>query len=99
MKKVLLGLILGLLMFPAIHEIDSYTTEVMSFIPHYGFMKPFEKMCTKDISKNGHGWVFVRRDYYRCGTLSIIISDFIHGEYTKPRNPELEKQVNPKARF
>ena len=98
MKKYMIGFIIGLFMFPLGYEIVwevGYNHDLYS-LPYrleYGVTKPFYKRCTKDVSKNGHGWVFIRRKYNRCGPISIFVSDLLWGEYTKPRDPELEKQA------
>ena len=90
---------LGILSYPAIYETlghIEYQYDVKLDLPYrfdYGFTKPFKKWCTKDVSKNGHGWVFVRRDYYKCGKIAIKISDLLYGEYTKPRDYKLEKET------
>lgn len=95
MKKFLLGLVLGVALFPGICDVielvaykfpENETVNAVltkTYIPRYGFYKVFNGSCTKDVSKNGHGWTFVRREYFQCGTISIAISDLIFGEYQK----------------
>lgn len=105
MKKLLLGVLLGVILYPAMYEALEYVeshTSVDIDLPYrfeYGFTKPFNKLCTKDVSKNGHGWVFVNRKYFRCGKLAIYVSDKLYGEYTKPRNKELEKEACKECRL
>lgn len=94
MKKLILGFILGVLLYPALmdlHDVMDYqypklfssSVSAFRYVPTYGLADPFIKNCTKDVSKNGHGWVFVNREYFKCGKLSIKISDYIYGETTK----------------
>ncbi len=52
-------------------------------VPGYGTTDAFVGNCTLDVSKNGHGWTFVNREYYQCGAISIAISDLIHGTKTE----------------
>lgn len=105
MKKLTLMFLLGFAFYPAAYEFADhldYTGKVKLNIPYrfeYGIMKPFNKFCTKDASKNGHGWVFIRRDYYNCGPISIFVSDTLYGEYTRPRNLELEKEACKKCKM
>lgn len=103
MKQFLIGLLAGLLLFPALCDMTKLAVNLTdneiaeaafsaSIMPGYGIHKPFVKNCTKDVSKNGHGWVFVNREYFQCGKIAIVISDLIYGEYTEPQNADLEKQ-------
>lgn len=52
------------------------------WIPEYGIADVLTENCTKDVSKNGHGWVFVNREYYQCNNFQIFVSDLIFGEKT-----------------
>lgn len=87
MKKFLLGIIIGFLMFPLAADLSDLTGKFIIFlrVPGYGTVDPFIGNCTKDVSKNGHGWVFVNREYYKCGKIAIAISDAIYGEHN-PNN-------------
>lgn len=109
MKKLLLGIILGLFLFPAINDIfmtlhDNYPenklfNEITSkmIYPNYGINHILTKRCTKDVGENGHGWIFILRDYYKCSKVHILISDLLYGEYTRPRNIEKEKKACKKC--
>jgi hypothetical protein len=103
MKKFILGFTLGFLSFIALGDITEigvyhtgYDNQVFgklwkyTIYPRFGISKPFVKQCTKDYGMNGHGWVFVRREYNKCGKVSIALSDLIHGEYSEPINIGLE---------
>jgi hypothetical protein len=62
----------------------------------YGKFRLFDsitKSCTKDVRKNGHGWVFVVRDYYTCNKLEIAISDLLYGETTEFNREDLRSEV------
>ncbi len=103
MKKLMF--LLGILSFPLLGDfvelaqhyypnstiVDKIWT--ISLIPRYGTTDFLAKNCTKDVSKNGHGWIFVRRDFYSCGKLSIFLSDLLFTEYTQPRDLKKEKQA------
>lgn len=105
MKKFAFGVALGLLMFPLFGDSvdiikNKYSNNklvesiyMFTLVPRYGASDVFLRKCTKDVKKNGHGWVYVARDYFQCGKLSIWISDHLYGEYAKPRDPELEKKA------
>lgn len=95
MKKLVVGFLVGLLAFPALCDVingidwfvDSDATRYLSLktmVPSYGLQGPFIQNCTLDKSKNGHGWIFVNREYYNCGRVAITISDLIYGERTRP---------------
>lgn len=110
MKQFLLGTIIGLLLFPVIcdliwivhHYNESALVEKAweyTLNPTYNLADLFIKGCTKDVSQNGHGWVFVNREYYSCGKIEIWISDKIFGEYTHPINPELLKKLKHNYRM
>jgi len=83
MKKLILGVGLGLFLFPAIHEVSLLIYDKTPIIVEYGFTKPFTKKCIKNEGENGHGQQFVVRDYFSCGKVSIFISDMLWGEYAK----------------
>lgn len=84
--KFFTGILLGLLMFPAIHEVSLEIYKDTPILVQYGFTKPFTKKCVKNIGKNGHGWEFVVREYYSCGKISIFISNLLWGEYIERRD-------------
>lgn len=84
MSKYITAVLLGFFLFPLaadVSEIFGWSTFLR--VPGYGSMDAFIGNCTKDVAKNGHGWVFVVREYYNCGKVSIAISDLIYGETTK----------------
>lgn len=83
MKNLVLGVILGLFLFPLAHEVSRATIKGVPLIVEYGVTKPFNKKCIKNEAKNGHGWEFVMREYYDCGKIAIFISDMLYGEYIK----------------
>lgn len=102
--KFIFGLIVGFLIFPIFCDVvntwdwmshSELSSKFSSFalLPTYGLGRSISGQCTKDVSKNGHGWVFVRRDFYKCYEWQIHISDLIYGEYTKPVDPKLKKRV------
>lgn len=110
MKKFLSGLVLGMLLLPAYNDgYDIYEHFSKSEIPFkyfsfgvrpsLGIANVVTGDCTRDISKNGHGWVFVNREYFSCNKVEIFISDLIYGEYTRPVDPELEKKVCKNCTF
>lgn len=95
MKSVLIFL-LGLATYPLmvdVVEISAYHTKskVLNdirykiWLPNYGIADMFTENCTKDVSKNGHGWVFVNREYYKCNKFQIMVSDLVFGETTKEK--------------
>jgi len=84
--KFLLGITLGLALFPLIGDvfklIEYKTDKDMPFIiPTYNAFEGVVGRCTKDVSQNGHGWTFIRRDFFGCGKINIMISDLLHGDY------------------
>lgn len=85
MKKTtfLLGLITGFLLFPLAADLSQIKGGWVDFlaVPGYGTTEAFSGNCTKDISRNGHGAVFVNREYFGCGKVNVLISDLIYGEY------------------
>lgn len=107
--KYLLTFILGLVTYPLIVDISNiiqYNTnskiaEIVYYkiwMPNYGIANVFTTNCTKDVSKNGHGWIFVNREYYACNKVQIYFSDLIYGEYTQERSiftkdPKSRKRV------
>ena len=105
MKYLILGIFIGLLTFPLLGDLsetyrhlnpESEVADKISrifIITGYNAQYAFIGYCTKDVSVNGHGWVFVNREFFSCGKLSILISDLIYGERTEPINPELEKKA------
>lgn len=93
MKSTIIFL-LGLLAFPIISDVvtvvDYHTTNetvskayVWMIHPSYGISDVLIENCTKDVSKNGHGWVFVNREYFQCNKAQIYFSDLIFGETTR----------------
>lgn len=55
--------------------------------------KVFKEWCTKDVRKNGHGWIFIKRDFFGCNKLEIAISDILYGELTKDSREDLRKDI------
>ena len=95
-----LYILIGLILFPLVADItdvayyykNNKITQKLWFIfntPGYGSIAFIKKDCTKDVSQNGHGWVFVNREFFQCGPIQIYLSDLIFGEYTHPINPKL----------
>jgi hypothetical protein len=89
MKNAIL-VVLGFLLFPLVSDMSEITrhffkTEMSMFlfVPSYGVATTVTGGCTKDVSKNGHGWTFVRREYNTCNTVQIFVSDLIYGEYSR----------------
>lgn len=103
MKNLILGLILGFSISPLYndsvdiygHYVGEVSTKTWALFvrPSLGIADPLIGNCTKDISKNGHGWVFVNRDFFACNKVQIIVSDLIFGELTRPIDPEMQKKV------
>lgn len=109
MRKYILVFFLGLLTYPLVTDIigvAEYHTESVVLteiywkvnLPTYGIQNILNGNCTKDISMNGHGWVFINREYFQCNKVQIKLSDLIFGEYSHPINPELEKKLKEKQR-
>ena len=101
MKNFIFGIIFGVFSVYITNDIHS-TLYYFDFIdkrpplifnPNLGISSPIIGNCTKDVSKNGHGWIFISREYFKCNKLQIMISDYLYGEYTRPRNLELEKKA------
>jgi len=88
MKEVLL-ILLGLSIIPitndalfiARHFGYKDASKFISWTPGIGVEEVVTARCTKDIGRNGHGWVFVKREYFKCNKLQIFFSDLIYGEY------------------
>lgn len=91
MKKFTIGILLGLFLFPFLCDLARLSNELIpnkitdflslkTMVVGYHTENAFVGNCTKNISKNGHGWVFVNREYFKCGKVSIWISDKIYGE-------------------
>ena len=99
------GLVLGTILIPAMGDIseivlDRYPDSTLAekinlglIIPRLGFGSVFTKGCTKDVGRNRLGWLFINREYNKCGKIAIRISDLLYGEYANPRDPKLEKLV------
>lgn len=101
--KYVLAFFLGLATYPLMCDVVSVglfhtQSEILDkvhdaiWIPNYGIADALTKGCTKDISKNGHGWVFMNRQYYRCNKVQIYVSDLVFGETTRPTDPEMMKE-------
>jgi hypothetical protein len=104
MSKLLLGMIIGFFLFPLAADIVQLDGGRHDFfvVPSYGTTDALVGHCTKDIVKNGQGWVFVKRDFFVCDKINIVISNVIYGEYThKPTEKELQAlhhwQKSPKS--
>jgi len=80
MKKVFTGILIGLFIFPALHESSRLISEDVPIIVEYGFTKPFTGKCRDVQAKNGHGWDINLRKYFECGKIAIFISDIIYNE-------------------
>lgn len=91
MKKYILVFLLGLSFFPVLSDIITgynYTNRnkvskklwLIFSVPGYGLHKGIAGMCTNEQSSNGHGWKFIKRDYFECGKLNIYISDKLYGK-------------------
>ncbi len=87
MKKTILGILIGLVLYPAGLRVYNSGQSIL------------DKNCTSDISRNGFGWVFIRREYYRCNRLETLVSNKLYDSLTQHNHPELEPKVNHKARF
>ena len=90
MKKIMLGVLLGYLTFPLLCDVANLATyyglkwETPTYVSLGGYnaFDLIKKNCTKDVLKNGHGWVFIARKYHECNALEIALSDMVYGEYT-----------------
>lgn len=112
MKKLLLGFVFGVLsvmLFNDVVDIAYYhakrDNKTLSKLwsagirPGLGVSEPLTKSCTKDVSENGHGWIFINREYYNCNVVQIFVSDLVFGEYTRPRDLEKEAKACKECRM
>jgi len=107
---LIIGLILGYLSFPLSFDIidglrtvsdNKYIQKTWDLLltPGYGILHSFFGNCTKDVAQNGHGWVFIEREYFQCNKLEILISDTLYGEYKYPIDQNLLKKLKHNYRY
>ncbi len=103
--KYVIVFILGILSYPllfdaadayySLHRESKIARSIWSKLINtgYGTQRAFIGDCTKDVDENGHGWIFIRRDYFQCNKLEVKISNLIYGEYAEPRDLEKERKI------